>query len=92
MLGEENFKKHQTGTYWKFREFIAVLKQEQYKMKKRGVDRELKKHERRKQKPNNRSETEYKAEISPEIKEDNLISKQQKLQKKTSEKIEGRKL
>ena len=61
-------------------------------MKKRGVDRELKKHERRKEKPNNRSETEYKAEISPEIKEDNLISKQQKLQKKTSEKIEGRKL
>ena len=43
-------------------------------MKKRGVDRELKKHERRKEKPNNRSEMEYKAEISPEIK-DNIISK-----------------
>ena len=34
MLGEENFKNHQTDTYWKFREFIAVLKQEQYNMKK----------------------------------------------------------
>lgn len=31
--------------------------------------RELKKHERRKEKPNNRSEMECKAEISSEIKE-----------------------
>ena len=32
MQGEENFKKHQTDTHWKFREFTAVLKQEQYKI------------------------------------------------------------